>query len=154
MKIRNNTQISNDLIREIISFVRPSGIKNFDVMIKNSNNKHTGYYGRAYPKGCISYHRTANPFIVVQVPLGKEYPRKLSTYQYGQLKGRRYYITNEAEDMVYVISHELRHIWQGKTKNKAGYFWRSRGRYSEIDTESYAIRKIREWRKMQATNEK
>ena len=147
MKIKNSTKIPKDLLSEIIAFVRPSGISKFDVMMKNSRSKGTALWGRAYPKGCSSYHRTADPFISIQVPQGDKYPRALSVYQYGQLKGRRYYLADRTEELVYILAHELRHIWQGKTKNKAGYTWGARGRYSEIDSESYAIRKLREWRR-------
>lgn len=159
MKLKNTTEIPNDKIREVIQFVRPSGIKNFDVMVRN------GEYlaGRAYTQGS-GYHSTASPFVVCRVPKEAKtieiisggifrkqdtpnYPRKLKTYQIGQLKGRRYYLADRIEALVYIMAHELRHIWQGKSKNKAGYFWGSRGRFSEIDTESYAIHMLRAWRK-------
>lgn len=165
MKITNTTNLDNELIRDIIRFVRPSGITNFDVMIKNSGDRHIA--GRAYVSGKCSYHATNSPFVVCRIPTGKDkvihgfkgsrdnpvtwiekhYPQRLFTYQIGHLKGKRYYIANRTEALVYVISHELRHLWQGKAKNKAGYYPKSKGRYSEIDTEGYAITMLRKWRK-------
>src|SRR3990167_3080876 len=165
MRITNTTDIQNELIREIISFVRPSGISKFDVMVKNGEQ----IAGKAYSKGS-SYHATADPFIVCRVPenegikkshldIGKltgkislkkkvtNYPRILKTYQIGHLKGKRYWLANRIECLVYIMAHELRHIWQAKMKNKKGYYPKSRGRFSEIDTEGYAITKLRAWRK-------
>jgi len=51
------------------------------------------------------------------------------------------------------MAHELRHLWQAKAKNKRGYFWGGRGKFSEIDTESYAIQCLRKWRKEEVRNE-
>ena len=140
MRVKNTTNIPDKLIREIIAFTRPSGISNFDVMVKN------GEYlaGRAYTQGS-RYHATRDKFIVCRVP-EKGYPKKFSTYQYVHLKGKRYYHSNRIEAVVYLMAHELRHLWQAKSKNKSGYAFGSRGRFSEIDTESYAINKLRQWR--------
>jgi hypothetical protein len=168
MKITNTTKIPNDKIREIISFVRPSGISNFDVMIKNSGD--SSIAGRAYTSGNCSYHATNDPFVVCRIPkpepktihgfkgsidnpvtwIETNYPKRLHTYQIGHLKGRRYWIANQIEALVYVLAHELRHIWQAKMKNKKGYYPKSRGRFSEIDTEGFAITKLRAWRKLQS----
>lgn len=165
MKITNSTDLPNDLVREIISFVRPSGISNFDVMIKNSGDKWPA--GRAYVSGKCSYHATNNPFVVCRVPklfitthgwrtaidttpvsiTNIHFPQKLTTYQIGHLKGKRYWLANRVEALVYLLAHELRHLWQYKMKNKKGYYPKSRGRFSEIDTEGYALTKLRAWRK-------
>lgn len=145
MKLKNTTTIPNEVVREIISFVKPSGIHNFDVMVKNSRH---AYRGRAYAKGCSTYHSSADPFVVCAVGEESKFPCKLHFYQYGQLRGKSDYLANRNEALVYLMAHELRHIWQGKTKNKAGYYWGSRGRYSEIDTESYALHCLRNFRKV------
>lgn len=165
MRVTNTTNLDNELIREIIKFVRPSGISNFDVMVKNSGDKYIA--GTAYTQGNNTYHATNHPFVVCRIPTGKDkiiygfkgskdnpvtwvekhYPMMQSVYQYAHLKGKRYYIANKTEALVYVLAHELRHLWQAKTKNKSGYYPKSRGRFSEIDTEGYAITKLRAWRK-------
>lgn len=164
MKIKNTTEIPNEIVREVIQFVRPSGISNFDVMVKNSGGRWVA--GRAYVSGKCSYHETSSPFIVCRIPKKSKtthgwrtaidttpvshtrihFPQKLTTYQIGHLKGRRYWLANQIEALVYVMAHELRHIWQHKMKNKKGYYPKSRGKYSEIDTEGYAITKLRAWR--------
>lgn len=165
MRLRNTTDIPNEIAKQVIAFVRPPGISNFDVMLKNG--KHLA--GMAYYRGS-AYHATASPFVTLRVPptIGlpikkwarkdgvivkwnerkPSYPTQLRTYQIGQLKGRRYYIANEIEALVYLAAHELRHLWQHKTgKRRSGMAFGARGIASEIDTESFAIRKLREWRR-------
>ncbi len=70
MRLQNYTNIPNDKIREMISFVRPSGISNFDVRI--SNSKTSVYRGICYYNGAYC-HTTANPFIIVRVTQNKKY---------------------------------------------------------------------------------
>lgn len=165
MKLHNTTDIPNELVREIVRFTCPAGVHNYDVELRNSDNH---YGGRAYIEGS-SYHRNRRQFVVLRIgkpggccfqsgrsPDGRYYSRRLlrpqfpfllTPYQYGQHKGRKIWIASRVEMLVYLASHELRHLWQGKAKNKAGYAWGSRGRYSEIDTEAYALNKLRAWRR-------
>jgi len=139
MRLRNTTDIPNATIREVLKFVMPPGVTNVRVDVQNKNGYHLG--GHAEP--AIRWHR-----VLLRIGNGKgTYPCKQQTYQYGQLKGKRYYLANRIECLVYLAAHELRHLWQGRARNKAGYTWGARGRYSEIDTDSYAIRKLREWRR-------
>lgn len=161
MRVNNTTNMPNELIREIIAFVRPSGLSKFDVMVKNGEH----IAGRAYYKGS-GYHSTADPFIVCRIPETKgtkktyaqmgaitlkqiitNYPRLLHTYQIGHLKDKRYWLADRTECLVYIIAHELRHIWQAGMKNKRGYYPKSRGKFSEIDSEGYALTMLRAWRK-------
>jgi hypothetical protein len=133
MTIVNKTTISTKLIRAIIDFVRPPGIKGFRVQISNTKGHYRGIGG-----GCR---------IRVWINTKQRFPRKLTTYQYGQLKGKRYYLASLTECLIYVIAHELVHVRQGQKGALRGRVWGARGRYSEIETESYAIRKLREFRK-------
>lgn len=161
MRLRNTTDIPNEVARQVIKFVMPSGVTNVDVMLKNSANH---YGGMAYING-TSYHGNNRKLVTVRIGgeyrrtgsfkrIGfpkvvrqfKQFPFMLTPYQYGQHKGRKVWIANRIEMLVYIAAHELRHIWQGKAKNKSGYAWGSRGRYSEIDTEAYALRMLRRWR--------
>jgi hypothetical protein len=178
MKLRNTTDIPNDVVKEIIRFVKPPGITRFDVMLRNCASR---YAGRAYTQGS-GYHDNAAPFVVVRIGRdtrprweterdGKKfvmneppfrdnsdqrnwkrvnrptYPFVMQPYQRGQLRGRRYYIANRLECLVWIMAHELRHLWQAKNKTRRGKAFGARGQFSEIDTESYAIRMLRAWRK-------
>lgn len=132
MRITNHTKISNDLIRAIVKFVRPPGIRSFYVVVKNTKRLWGGHGGKSG----------------VMIKIGKpKYPFIMRTYQYGQLRGRRYYIANQTELLIYLLAHELMHTKQGQRGNCRGRVWGARGRFSEIETESYAIRKLREFRR-------
>jgi hypothetical protein len=165
MRLKNFTNIPDHKIRQIINFVRPNGISNFDVRISNSQ-KHI-FRGTAYEKGS-GYHDTANPFIVVRVtknerafPYFVRYKSRTRTKvklnpQSGKLElvsytiGKGGYIDHillsREEAVVHVIAHELRHLWQ--TKVKRGYrVWGARDQFSDRDADAFAIRKTRKWRR-------
>ncbi len=81
------------------------------------------------------------------------FPATITPYQYAHHKGKRYALCTRLEALVYITAHELRHLWQAaqssdkrKSANLPRYFG-SRGKFSEIDTESYAIHMLRAWRK-------
>ena len=140
-KVVNTTSMPDDLVREVVRFTMPPGVKGIDVMVKNSAS---AYGGRAYTGGS-SYHGNWKKFVVLRV--GKRERMVITPYQYGQHKGKKIWIKDREELLVYLAAHELRHIWQSNRRNKAGYIWGSRGRYSEVDTEAYAIHMLRKWRK-------
>lgn len=144
MRLRNSTDFSNERVRQIVRFVKPSGISNFDVMVKNSSKR---FYGRSYGAGS-SYHSTSNPFVVVRIsPDETKFPFQFTEHG-GYLS---HLVLSREELLVSVMAHELRHQWQ--TKHPRG--WRvhgARGQYSERDADAYAIRKVREWRKCQMVN--
>lgn len=61
MRLKNYTDFSDEKVSEIMQFVRPCEISNFDVRISNSKEI---FAGTAYPNDCPSYHKTTDPFIV------------------------------------------------------------------------------------------
>src|SRR6266478_4360027 len=90
------------------------------------------------------------PIVKVSTP---RFPATITPYQYAHHKGKRYALCTRLEALVYITAHELRHLWQAaqssdkrKSANLPRYFG-SRGKFSEIDTESYAIHMLRAWRK-------
>ena len=150
MKLINRSSFSDELIRAVIRFTRPPGIKRFTVTV--TDRKGYVFNGHGSSKG-----------VLVRINHKAKFPRKLHTYQYGQLKarwskpdpvtgamrqlkGRRYYVANKTEALIYVMAHELMHTKQGQRGKLRGRVWGARGRYSEIQTESYAIRKLRDYR--------
>ena len=52
------------------------------------------------------------------------------------------------EELLCTLAHEFRHFWQSNHKTKRGKVWGARGVFSERDACAYAIRKMREWRKL------
>lgn len=159
MRIENFTDVSNERIREIIRFVRPSGISNFDVMVKNYSRVKcvNGYEikkggigrGMAYRKGS-SYHSTSNPFVVVSIVNNDQHfpyawgaiGKNLSGGYIGSL------LLSREEALVHILAHELRYLWQGNHPKEWRIFG-SRGQMSERDVDAYAIRMTRAWRNKQ-----
>jgi hypothetical protein len=141
MRLTNNTDFPDKRIREIIEFVRPNGISNFDVMIKNSDT--CLYRGRCYYNGS-SFHRTTNPFIVVRITKNEGcFPLYRTTK-----KGSGYIpslLLSREEALVHLIAHELKHLRQARVK-RGHRVWGARGQFSERDADRYTIRKTRKWR--------
>lgn len=83
----------------------------------------------------------------------RRFPTTITPYQYRQHKGKQYVLTNRIEALVYIAAHELRHLWQAARltdRRKSAPLpmaWGSKGKYSEVDTEAFAIHMLREWRK-------
>lgn len=83
------------------------------------------------------------------------FPTTITPYQYRQHKGKRYVLANRMEALVYIAAHELRHLWQAARltdRRKSAPLpmaWGSKGKYSEVDTEAFAIHTLRAWRKKQ-----
>lgn len=133
MRITNTTEIPNEIIRDVIRFTRPPGIHHFRITV--TKYRRYAWRGRGHAGG-----------ITVRINQDWKYPMRLHTYQYGQLRGRRYYLGSVIEGLIYVIAHELMHTRQGQKGAVRGRVWGARGRFSEIECESYAIKKLREWR--------
>ena len=142
MRLTNTNKLFTDeFIRKVIRFCRPSGISNFDVMVKNSKKN---FGGMAYYTGC-GYHKTSNPFITVSIGTIK-FPlvcdRKNQRGGYLPFK-----CFTKEEILVKVMAHELRHLWQ--SKHPRGWrVWGARGQFSERDADAYAIHKMREFRRI------
>lgn len=143
MKFKNTTKIPNEQLRQIIRFVKPSGLTKFSIWIKNSNY---GFAGRAY---------SSMMYATIRIPKKNQYPylRDVDSDRRNIVIGRatRGYlpslILSKEEGIVNIIAHELRHLWQAT--HKRGRIWGSRGKYSERDADAYAIRMMRKWRKQQ-----
>lgn len=145
MRVKNYTKFNTDLIREIIAFVRPPGISNFDISFKNSE---CGWKGRAYWAGCSYHDRRSAPYVTVGVPArtteATRYKKpNITDFGKGYLRSVQF---SPVEDMVHLIAHELRHLWQAKVK-KGHRVWGARGQFSERDADAYAIRMVRQWRR-------
>jgi hypothetical protein len=134
--LRNTTEIPSELVWEIIRFVQPPRTSGIRIKLQNSPS---GFYsGRAGGHHCMVRFN----------PEDTKFPRFYKPYQYGQNKGKRWWVATETEMLVILFAHELRHCWQSlRRANRKGYAWGARGRYSEVDTEAYALRKLREWRR-------
>jgi len=133
MKIKNTNKIYNtDKIREFIKLVKPSGISNFAVTIQNTRDNH--FYGKAFCSGKwlgLRIGKCKLPAIT--------YKPKNSGYLKIQL-------FTQDEILIYVLAHELRHLWQAK--HKRGYrYYNAKSQFSERDCDCYALHKLRQFRR-------
>ena len=154
MKLTNTTHLPDHVVRAALRFVMPPGVTNARVILKPCEYGTVNGYAHIGQNTVML--KVGRQRVLYKVRFNGEvkrlcwlYPSTRFVYQYGQLKGRRYWLANEVECLVYLAAHELRHLWQDKTtaRRRAGMAFGSRGRFSEIDAESYSIRKLRAWRK-------
>jgi len=142
MRLRNHTNIPAGAIRAMVRFVVPSGVAGFDVRVSNLGG--SGVRGRAYHHGC-SLHDRACPFVVVSVQ------RKGHLAPWTPTRGG--YLPMPAmtreEGVLFVLAHELRHMWQSKVKHGRRVYG-ARGQFSERDADAYALRALRHWRRGEA----
>ncbi len=137
IKITHKT-FTADTVRKVIALVRPSGISNFNVNVKNSRR---GWGGRAYWMGCSYGGNGGRPTVVVRVGKNK-FPLRYKPRRAGYLPWIAF---TDEEILVHITAHELRHLWQAK--HPRGYrVWGARGQFSERDADAYAIRMVRLWR--------
>lgn len=163
MKLTNYTEVPDALLREMIRFCCPSGVAGYDITFKNSGD---GFLtGWCYHSGTAYHQRDGKcpPLITISVPkwfgpdpkprrkqwkgVQGRNPRRILC---AQRQGQMGYMTRETfsqhEELVHIIAHEMRHLWQ-KRVPKGRRVWGGRGRYSERDADAYGIRLTRAWRR-------
>jgi hypothetical protein len=155
MRLKNSSNCSRELITEVIRFVKPPGVANFDIWVKRGP-----VHGRAYWAGDSRRStrgqfkdrkgkRTCNtPYVVAYIPEHKDQQGKIY-YRFVPVKGHGYLgITcyTKTEALVYILAHELRHLWQARIK-RGHRVWGARGQFSERDCDAYAIQALRKWRR-------
>jgi hypothetical protein len=141
---RNYTDLPDDTLREIYAAILPPGLAAHDVEIKNNGGR--GGRGVAYSAGS-SYHTSSRPFVVVSIPKTDALARCVRDWHdnKGYLKVAH---GNRLECFVYIMAHELRHLWQAKSKGKPrGMVYGSKGRFSERDASAYGLRMLRRYRR-------
>jgi hypothetical protein len=134
MRIDNVSLFTDAEIRAAILFVRPPGVAGETVRVAAAR---WPYNGRAHP------HENR-----VLVRIG---PRGCFPSRGGWTKRGKGYLpaprlANRMEALVYVLAHELRHLWQYRVP-RGRRVWGARGQYSERDADAYALGKLRAWRR-------
>jgi len=159
MRILNSTKWPDSVLRDIIGFCNPSNVAGFDIAFKNSG----WFHGRAWIQGYYRHERAmrskgkdANdvPYIVIYIKHGVlPTTRYTKPTVYIERKKEGYLGTRQFtphEDLVTLIAHELRHLWQAKI-SRGHRVWGARGQFSERDCDAYGIRMVRRWRREQRT---
>ena len=139
---RNFTDLNDTELKRLYTQMLPPGLKAHDVEIKNHGAG--GGRGTAYYAGS-AYHTTARPFVVVSVPKTDKASRVRRKAHDGYLPvdtGSR------MEVFVYILAHELRHLWQAKSKGRPrGMVYGAKGRFSERDACAYGMQMLRRYRR-------
>src|SRR3982750_2843638 len=119
MRLQNFTKLDTELLREIIRLTCPSGVHRFDIAFKNSSS---GYKGGAYVTGCEYHARSMRAkgmkdinrgFVVIGCcsrRAGRKWTRSYQFCNQGAYLGGT--VFSEAEAVVLLVAHELRHLWQ------------------------------------------
>lgn len=137
MKLRNaHPLFTDEQVKAVFEFVRLSGCENLTLSVRKTNRRWGGlaFLGRRR----LACRVSARP---------QQFPLFYRPYQYGQLKGHCYWIASPLELLVVIMAHEARHFWQHSNRYHRGYVWGGRGKYSEVDTDSYAVKMLRAWRR-------
>lgn len=141
-RLRNSTDLPPEIVKAVEAFVMPpGGVGAYDLELRNSSAE-TG--GTAYWQGS-SYHTTTRPFVVVRLSRRERYAaappvRDKAGYLPTPARGSR------VEQLVYLLAHELRHLWQARVK-RGRRVWGARGQFSERDADAWAIGCLRRWRR-------
>lgn len=135
--VANTTRYSDERLKEIIRFVKPSGLNTDGMIFQFQQGKGYGTSGRSW--------RRARK---IHVRMGGNYANHKRVRSGGGDYLPSLTFTHE-EEVVQVIAHELRHQWQ--YVNPRGHrVWGSRAQVSERDADAYAIHMMREWRRRKA----
>ena len=152
-KLINKTKIPREDLEAAIEFCAPKGITNFNVVI--SYDKKFEWHAFAYPfqkKKTIHIYIQKRPIRFL----------RLSNVRAAEKAGYKpvYFIKDKYELMIHLLSHELRHIWQGTVskqnflRTKIGHYTNSDGSKEtsfykmERDACKYAKKIIQKYRKL------
>lgn len=144
-RLRNTTDLPPEIVKAVEAFVMPpGGVGAYDLELRNSGACTRGH---AYWAGS-AYHTTARPFIVVRLSRRERYPasppqRRKKGYLPLPAMG------NRIEQLVHILAHELRHLWQARVK-RGRRVWGARGQFSERDADAWAISCLRRWRRKES----
>ena len=132
--IKNKSTVPNSRVVSILKFYRVYS-KNLNITIKNTKDSFYGWFDKDTQE------------IVVAVAFGDKFPIKVVRNKTCSIEGyaSNFYLFSQEEALVYLIGHELRHLWQ-KEHNRSPRKGRIKKLYSETDAEIYALTKLNQWR--------
>lgn len=138
MNITTNLKISEQELVEIINFCKPPNCVINRLSIKNSRDKNYPYYG---------YFRPDTKAIRIGIGFKEFFPMVVDRTKKQLTQGYEsgFYLYSREEALIYLLSHELRHIWQDQNR-KVKRLGKIKGLYSESDADRYAVNKLEKWR--------
>lgn len=141
MKLINTTPVPENALHRVIRYVMPSGLFLKDIREIKFDNTVLGFHGRAWSNRCT-----------IGVPEYVRYrlPQNRGGFR-GYLSGKFY---SWEEELVYLLAHEIRHLWQFKksklpreVKRIRRHAMGTRAKLIEVDASLYGIRMVRQYRR-------
>jgi hypothetical protein len=167
--LRNSSNFEDDEIwaalKEALSHISFRYITRVDVTV--TNRYRDDFRGRCYGKGCSMHIPDPSmPLVIARItPEEKQFPQwidrsSVHLKRHVVRDGRKLletkkvssggyiscWLLDRTECLLYVLSHEFRHLWQ--MEHKRGRVWGSRGTFSDRDSDAFAIQKVRKYRKL------
>lgn len=176
MRLKNVTIIPKEKIKQYVEFCKPFPLTGVKVFVRYARKGSHGYALIRSKEICIYIKQKTEghyPVVWNNVMKTKRIALRYDLYNEEKTKwetrerwkrvstGKRTgYIKHLAlsreEELIQIIAHELRHLWQYKRRPKCLWAWGTRGKRTnaalETDADAYGIRKMREWRRLKTGN--
>jgi hypothetical protein len=136
-RIANDSDFPTSFVRAAFKFCLPEGVTKIDVVFLEPVPTGTGESsGQCWPNG-VERNNFQRPSIYVAVSKADRFPSppQRTAWKEGYLPEP--YFASREEMAVYILAHELRHVWQ----------WRVHRGISERDACAYGIHILRRWRR-------
>ena len=141
----NFKDFSTAAIDSIIRLVRPRGTPYFQTIIVPEPVGGRGFFGCAREKG----KDLLNPVVLVYVGDKIKYP-----YEIKYPKVRQGYAYDDVELLVFLLAHEIRHVWQFDWRHDRGYrSSTSESSRSEVSANKYALRMLDRFKRLSGADE-
>ncbi len=133
----NKTRFSYDAIKELVEFPKLQGLGSFIIIVKDCQK--TIKAGGQWEGDANNIAKLSIPVMIIQTSPKLKYPFKIEgVKKEGYLN---YVVSDRKELILYLITHELRNLWQARKKYPLS------PTAHENDADTYAIKTVEEWRK-------
>jgi len=142
-ELSNKTSLDTDYLNDILDFCTPPIKERFLVVIKWGSN----FNGTAFLKGdkrIKTDPRTPCCRLVLPEWRYKNKIWKKPVKFCGEEDYLGVTVNNFEEGLIYLASHETRHVWQYYNPKETKMYG-AKTLYSETDADAYAVMKIQEW---------
>ena len=142
LDVINKTSIPWEMINDIIDYSGPEDLGEFVILVTDSDKDMAG--GSDWRGDEFRINHYSIPFIRIETNPDLEYPFEIKGVENEGY--RRYTVLDRNELVMYLIAHELRHLWRARREDVIDR------KAAETDSDDYAIKTIEEWRKMRGNS--
>ena len=137
-RIANESDFPTSFVRAAFKFCLPAGVTKIDVVFLEPAPTGTGESSGQCSFNGVKRNNFQRPFVYVAVSKADRFPSppQRTAWKEGYLPEP--YFASREEMAVYILAHELRHVWQ----------WRVHRGISERDACAYGIHILRRWRRI------